>query len=310
MEIQANQTVIDDHQDKSLQSEHGMIESSRENVENVKISDPVPEKKEAWSWKKLSPQQKRTIKYQTLVWILSFVGLLMIQMEREFWSLSKTYITKERADFPKTVLSRFDSVQLFCFAVGMYIAGTAGDIINQRYLVSAAYVGLAIAVMMAGLAGTQGIWSQGYFFVTFALIGLCNSLITPTFCAVMGRWFPKKNRGLLVGIWSTTNNFGHILGIQFSAALMRVYTPQWGYLMETMAGILLFTAVVIYVLLVSDPKYVNIDIAELQGGSEIRLHKLESGLAIEKKVNKIIDADMIAAGAQAKKADDFFGSKS
>ena len=309
MEIQANQTVIEDHQDKSLQSEHGMIESSREIVENVKISEP--EKKEAWSWKKLSAQQKRTIKYQTLVWILSFFGLLMIQMEREFWSLSKTYITKEREDFPKTVLSRFDSVQLFCFAVGMYIAGTAGDIINQRYLVSGAYVGLAIAVMMAGLAGTQGIWSQGYFFVTFALIGLCNSLITPTFCAVMGRWFPKKNRGLLVGIWSTTNNFGHIIGIQFSAALMRVYTPHWGYLMETMAGILIFTAVVIYILLVSDPKYVNIDIAELQGGSEIRLHKLESGLAIEKKVNKIIDADMIAAGAQAKKADDmFFGSKS
>jgi MFS family permease len=79
----------------------------------------------------------------------------------------------------------------------------------------------------------------------------------------MGRWFPKKNRGLLVGIWSTTNNFGHIIGIQFSAGLMRAYTPHWGYLMETMAGILLFTAFVIYILLVSDPKYVNIDIAEL-----------------------------------------------
>ena len=77
-----------------------------------------------------------------------------------------------------------------------------------------------------------------------------------------------------------------------------------------MAGILLFTAVVIYVLLVSDPKYVNIDIAELQGGSEIRLHKLESGLAKENKVNKIIDADMVAAGAQATKADDSIGSKS
>jgi hypothetical protein len=41
----------------------------------------------------------------------------------------------------------------------MYIAGTAGDIINQRYLVSGAYLGLAIAVMMAGLAGTQSIWN-------------------------------------------------------------------------------------------------------------------------------------------------------
>ena len=79
----------------------------------------------------------------------------------------------------------------------------------------------------------------------------------------MGRWFPRKNRGVLVGIWSTTNNIGHIIGIQLSAALMNAYTPNWGYLMETRAGFLAFTAVLIYFLTVSDPKYVGIDIAEL-----------------------------------------------
>ena len=72
---------------------------------------------------------------------------------------------------------------------------------------------------------------------------------------------------------------------------MRPYTPHWGYLMETMAGILAFTAFVIYILLVSDPKYVGISINELQG-SEIRLHKLESGHRLmNDKVNKVKDAD-------------------
>ena len=80
--------------------------------------------------RKLSPEQRRTLKYQILVWVLSYVALFIIQMEREFWSLSKTYIARERTDFPKTVLSRFDSVQLFFFSMGMYIAGTLGDVIN------------------------------------------------------------------------------------------------------------------------------------------------------------------------------------
>lgn len=77
-------------------------------------------------------------------------------MEREFWSLSKTYITKAQSKngYDKLKLSTFDTVQLFCFSVGMYIAGTSGDVINQRYLVSAAYLGLAISVMMAGFPGT------------------------------------------------------------------------------------------------------------------------------------------------------------
>lgn len=100
-------------------------------------------------------------------------------------------------------------------------------------------------------------------------------MITPTLISIMGRWFPKKNRGALVGLWSTCNNVGHIIGIQSAAALMKYYTPHWGYLMETVAGILFFIAGLLWLLLVTDPKYLGITVNELQG-KEIRLHKLES----------------------------------
>jgi sugar phosphate permease len=36
----------------------------------------------------------------------------------------------------------------------------------------------------------------------------------------MGNWFPKKNRGFIVGLWATCNNFGNILGIELAAFLM------------------------------------------------------------------------------------------
>jgi sugar phosphate permease len=129
--------------------------------------------------------------------------------------------------------------------------------------------------MMAGLPGIVNLQNKAYFYVTFAFIGACNSLITPTFIAIMGRWFPRKNRGALVGIWSTCNNVGHIIGIQFAAGLMRAFGTNWGYMMETMAGILCFVALVIWIFLVSDPKYLGITIQELTG-KEIKLHKLEN----------------------------------
>ena len=108
-----------------------------------------------------------------------------------------------------------------------------------------------------------------------ALVGLSNSFITPTFIAIMGRWFPKKNRGVLVGIWSTCNNVGHIIGIEFAAGLMEVFKPQWGYMKETMAGILCFQSILIWIFLVADPSYVGIKIEELSG-KEKMLHQLES----------------------------------
>jgi sugar phosphate permease len=44
-------------------------------------------------------------------------------------------------------------------------------------------------------------------------IGIFNAFLLPCFIAIMGNWFPKKNRGFVVGLWATCNNFGNIAGI-------------------------------------------------------------------------------------------------
>lgn len=75
-----------------------------------------------------------------------------------------------------------------------------------------------------------------------------------------------------------------------------------------MAGFLGFTAVVIYLLIVSDPKYVGIDISELNGGSEIRLHKLELRDELD-KVNRIKDADSIIAAVPGSADEIYFAPK-
>jgi sugar phosphate permease len=35
----------------------------------------------------------------------------------------------------------------------------------------------------------------------------------PVFISILGAWFPKSNRGLVISLWASANNFGNIVGI-------------------------------------------------------------------------------------------------
>jgi sugar phosphate permease len=63
------------------------------------------------------------------------------------------------------------------------------------------------------MAGFLGITSQAYFYVNFVAIGIVQSPLWPSYIAVLGNWFPRKNRGFLVGLWATAPNVGNIIGI-------------------------------------------------------------------------------------------------
>lgn len=78
----------------------------------------------------------------------------------------------------------------------------------------------------------------------------------------MGQWFPKKNRGLIVGFWATCNNVGNILGIQIAAWLMNYFGDHWEYLMVTISIVTLIAGVVIFLYLVPEPIMVGVIIDE------------------------------------------------
>lgn len=95
----------------------------------------------------------------------------------------------------------------------MYIGGILGDQFNQRIVLSIAYLVLSLSFLALGFAGVFEITNQAYFYFVQIVIGAFNSVLPPTFIGIMGHWFPKKNRGLIVGFWATCNNFGNIVGI-------------------------------------------------------------------------------------------------
>ena len=82
--------------------------------------------------------------------------------------------------------------------------------------------------------------------------------------AIMGNWFPKKNRGFIVGMWATCNNFGNIAGIQLAAfLLLDVFDGEWQYLMVIAAAFSITIFFVVYFFLVPHPELVGIQVEEM-----------------------------------------------
>jgi sugar phosphate permease len=91
-------------------------------------------------------------------------------------------------------------------------------------------------------------------------MGIFNSAIFPNFISIMSNWFPKKNRGALVGFWATANNFGNIVGIQLASWLMKVFDGKWQFLLLIIGVFLFGVAILNLIFLVPEPEMIGIEI--------------------------------------------------
>mmetsp|Transcript_2899 Transcript_2899/g.1964 ORF Transcript_2899/g.1964 Transcript_2899/m.1964 type:complete len:128 (+) Transcript_2899:402-785(+) len=95
--------------------------------------------------------------------------------------------------------------------------------------------------------------------------GVFVSTLYPSFVSIMSNWFSKKNRGFIVGVWSTCQNVGNIIGIQLAAALISVFNDQWYWLLISIGCFFYMYAPVLFFFLVPEPQKVGVYIDELQG---------------------------------------------
>ena len=162
----------------------------------------------------------------------------------------------------KAQMSKFDAIQLFFYAFTMYVGGAIGDIYDQRKILSFAIAGYATCVVLQSVAGFYKILWVPYYYVVFAFLGIFNSVLFPNCISIMSNWFPKKNRGMLVGMWATSNNFGNIVGIQLAAELLIVFNNQWKYLLLIIAIVLYIMATVVFFFVIPDPSQIGIKVEE------------------------------------------------
>uniref|UniRef100_A0A1X7TVC1 Major facilitator superfamily (MFS) profile domain-containing protein n=1 Tax=Amphimedon queenslandica TaxID=400682 RepID=A0A1X7TVC1_AMPQE len=157
----------------------------------------------------------------------------------------------------KTIIGAIDYSWLFTYAVFLVLSGLIADRVNLRYFLTVGMIGSGIFVSLLGVAYYANVHHLAYFIFVQIFVGIFESTGWPGVVAVMGNWFGKKNRGLLMGVWNSHTSVGNILGTAVPSIWARKGKP-WGWSFLVPGLVMIVMGIVIFLFLIVDPAHVGL----------------------------------------------------
>ncbi|KAK4740680.1 hypothetical protein SAY87_024268 [Trapa incisa] len=152
------------------------------------------------------------------------------------------------------LLGDLDVAFLAVYAVGMYFSGHLGDRMNLRIFLTIGMLGTGLFTSLFGVGYWLKIHSFYYFLVFQMLAGLLQSTGWPSVVAVVGNWFGKSKRGLIMGIWNAHTSIGNISGSLIASSLL---SYGWGWSFVVPGLIIAFVGLVVFLFLPVSPESVR-----------------------------------------------------
>jgi OPA family glycerol-3-phosphate transporter-like MFS transporter 1/2 len=124
-------------------------------------------------------------------------------------------------------LSTFDTTFLFFYAAGLYVLGNIEDRLAMRIVMPAGMIGAAVMIFLMALMGMidKGILWPYYGF--WALNGVFQAVVWPGTVCVIGHWFQKRVRGVVMGTFAASANAGDLLGTATFAIVSMAAGAPW-----------------------------------------------------------------------------------
>ncbi|KAL0451778.1 UNVERIFIED_CONTAM: putative glycerol-3-phosphate transporter 5 [Sesamum latifolium] len=155
-------------------------------------------------------------------------------------------------------LGELDLSFLLAYAIGMYVSGHIGDTVDLRIFLTIGMVGSGIFVILFGLGYFLDLHSLGVFLVIQVCCGLFQSIGWPSVVAVVGNWFGKAKRGLIMGVWNSHTSIGNIIG---SLVASSVLGYGWGWSFVLPGILIMLAAAFIYLFLVVHPENIGLELS-------------------------------------------------
>ncbi|KAF3795230.1 putative glycerol-3-phosphate transporter 1 [Nymphaea thermarum] len=177
------------------------------------------------------------------------------------------------------MLGEIDLAFLSFYSLGMYFSGHLGDRLDLRLFLTVGMVGTGLFTSLFGAAYWLNVHSYAYFLVIQMLAGLFQSTGWPSVVAVVGNWFGKSKRGLIMGIWNAHTSVGNIAGSLIASAALRY---GWGWSFALPGLLIVSIGLVVFLVLPANPESVDInkdggDLTESVEGVKEPLLKQMSG---------------------------------
>ncbi|XP_027084291.1 putative glycerol-3-phosphate transporter 4 [Coffea arabica] len=151
-------------------------------------------------------------------------------------------------------LGAIDVAFLACYAIAMYFAGHVADSWDLRLFLSTGMIGSGIFVGLFGVGYFCNIHVFWFYLVMQMLAGLFQSTGWPSVVAVVGNWFGKKRRGLIMGIWNAHTSVGNICGSLLAASVLEY---GWGWSFIVPGGFIFLGGIMVYLFLPAYPEDVG-----------------------------------------------------
>uniref|UniRef100_A0A0E0I7D4 Major facilitator superfamily (MFS) profile domain-containing protein n=1 Tax=Oryza nivara TaxID=4536 RepID=A0A0E0I7D4_ORYNI len=219
--------------------------------------------------------------YQTLVLVLTFVAYTCFHMTRKIPSIVKSVLdpqtklgsspwgrlhTKNTLNIGwlpfntidgSALLGEIDVAFLAVYSVGMFFAGHLGDRMDLRIFLTIGMFGTAVFTALFGAGYWLNIHNFYYFLVIQMIAGLFQAIGWPSVVAIVGNWFGKSKRGLIMGIWNAHTSVGNISGSLLAAFLLKF---GWGWSFAIPSLIMVAVGLLVFGFLPVSPEVMEIDI--------------------------------------------------
>ncbi|KAL4590920.1 hypothetical protein LXL04_003867 [Taraxacum kok-saghyz] len=151
-------------------------------------------------------------------------------------------------------LGEIDVAFLAVYSLGMYVAGHLGDTLDLRLFLTTGMIGSGIFVALFGMGYFWKIHHFWYFLGMQMVAGLFQATGWPSVVAVIGNWFGKRRRGLIMGIWNAHTSVGNISGSLLAASVLDY---GWGWSFILPGGFIVVAGVMVYLFLAAYPEDVG-----------------------------------------------------
>ncbi|CAA2933532.1 glycerol-3-phosphate transporter 4 [Olea europaea subsp. europaea] len=157
-------------------------------------------------------------------------------------------------------LGEIDVAFLACYSMGMYVAGHLGDRLDLRLFLTTGMIGSGIFVALFGMGYFWNIHVFWFYLVMQMVAGLFQATGWPSVVAVIGNWFGKRKRGLIMGIWNAHTSVGNICGSLLAASVLDY---GWGWSFILPGAFIFLGGIMVYMFLAAYPE--DVGFADLNG---------------------------------------------
>ena len=221
-----------------------------------------------------------TIKrWRVQIFAITWLAYAAFYFTRKAFSVAKLGIGEDPTfHMDKMAMANLDAIYLAAYAVGQFTWGILADRYGPRVVVLGGLIISALAALVMGTFATLPI------FATCMLIqGLAQSTGWAALCKNIGSFFPAKQRGQVLGLWSSSYAFGGLVASPFAGWWAYTLIGSWHAAFISSAAVVAVVAVLFFIFQRNTPQDVGLPAVEPQpvlSAEEQRVSVLEPLRAI------------------------------